>query len=249
MAIAGVAVLLLSASTNFIVRGEYSPVRSTFGHAFFTGVGQYSNPLGMRDDDAAPVEWYARETGKKDTNNGMDPAYNSWLNMRAKEFISDYPVLYGSMVLRRALRIIFPNMAFTLVTDLPSYTRLPRQQELVEMRKSMVVNNGWLSLTTVVQLIKNDPAYVFGLVCRILLMILLPIGLFSAIWLSRARAVAVFACLPLAYGLLTLSFVYVTPPVVTGVHAAVLAVSASGLYLLSHRIKGWFFGLRDKIEA
>lgn len=246
LAATGIVVLLLSSTSNYMVRGEYSPVRSTFGHNFFTGVGQFKNPINMRDSDAAPVEWYTRETGITDTNNGMDPAYNLWLNEQAKKFVSEYPVLYSSMVLRRALRIVFPNMAFTLVTDLPSYTLLPRQRELVKMRKLLVENHGWLSKKTFVQLIKNDPAYVFGLGIRVLLLMLLPIGLLSAICLARSRAAAIFFTLPLAYGILTLSFVYVTPPVVTGVHTAILAVSASGLYLLTCQIKRSVNNLRIK---
>ena len=242
LAATGVVVILLSSTSNYIVRGEYSPVRSSFGHNFFTGVGQFENPINMRDSDAAPVEWYARETGITDTNSTVDPAYNMWLNEQAKKFISDYPVLYTSMVLRRALRILFPNMAFTLVTDLPSYTLLPSQLEAVEMRKSLVKKHGWLSKKLFVQLIKNDPAYVFGLGWRVLLLIILPVGLLSAICLARSRAAAVFFTLPLAYSILTLSFVYVTPPVVTGIHAAVLSVSTSGLYLLFRHIKDRFKG-------
>ena len=240
-AASGIVVLLLSSTSNYMVRGEFSPVRSSFGHNFFTGVGQFQNPINMRDSDSAPIEWYTRETEKTYTNNTMDPAYNTWLTMQAKKFISDYPILYSSMVLRRALRILFPNMAFTLVTDLPSYTRLPSQLEFVKMRMSLVEKHGWLSKTTFVQLIKNDPAYIFGLGWRVFLLIILPIGLLSAICLARSRAAAVFFTLPLAYGILTLSFVYVTPPVVTGIHAAVLAVSASGLYLLFRRAKERYY--------
>jgi hypothetical protein len=233
----GVTVLLLSASTNYYVRGEFSPVRSSFGHAFFTGVGQFKNPIGMRDSDAAPAQWYTRETGISDTNSTLDPAYNTWLNEKAKAFVTKYPVLYGSMVMRRAGRILFPNMAFTLVTDLPSYTLLPDQKKLVELRKALVAQNGWASMTTLLELGKVDPAYLFGLGWRILLMIILPLGLGSAIWLAKSRAAGVFATLPLVYGILTLSFVYVTPPVVTGIQAAILTVSASGLYLLYRRAK------------
>ncbi len=237
--IVGLAVSLFASSTNYLVRNEFSPVRSSFGHAFFTGIGQYSNPIGMRDDDGAPVNWYIKETGKKDVNHTMDPTYNAWLNQRAKAFVSEYPILYISMVARRAVRIFFPNMAFTLITDLPSYTRLPEQLKLVKMRQSVVAKHGWLSIETLSQLAKHDPAYLFGLFWRVLLLILLPIGLISAIWLARSRSAAVFATLPLAYSIITLSFVYVTPPVVTGVHAGVLAVSASGLYLLVRQITYW----------
>lgn len=239
MAFVGIAVLMLAASLNHFTRGEFSPVRSSFGHAFFTGVGQYENPIGMRDSDAAPADWYTRETRKSDTNSTLDPVYNKWLKERAKEFVLEYPMLYSSMVAKRALRILFPNMAFTFVTDLPSYIQLPHQLELVEMRKSLIANHGWLSMITFVQLIKQDPVYIIGLACRVLLLVVLPIGIVSAVWLARSRAAAIFATLPLAYGILTLSFVYVTPPVVTGLHSAVLAVSASGLYLLTRRIREW----------
>ena len=238
--IVGAAVMSISASVNYFARGEYSPVRSSFGHAFFTGVGQYKNPIGMSDSDKAPADWYAIETGKTDTNSTLDQAYNAWLSDQAKAFIVEYPALYSSMVVRRAVSILFPNMAFTLVTDLPSYTLLPRQKELVKVRKSIVAAHGWASMITLMELIKEDLSYVVGLGFRVLLLMILPIGIFSAIWLSKSRAVSVFALLPLAYGMITLSFVYVTPPVVTGIHAAVLSVSASGLYLLFCHIKEGF---------
>lgn len=234
---AGMFVFMITSSINYISRGEISPIRSSLGHAFFTGVGQYPNPLGMTDLDSAPADWYVRETGVTDINYSLNTEYNEWLMERAKEFVSDYPVLYASMVVRRAWRILFPNMAFTVVTDILSYARSPRQLELAEMRKSLVAEHGWLSVTALTTILKADPAYIFGLCWRVLLLIILPIGLFSAIWLSRSRGAAVFATLPLAYGIITLSFVYVTPPVVTGIHAAVLPVSAAGLFLLFCRAK------------
>ena len=236
-AIVGVGVMSISASVNYIARGEYSPVRSSFGHAFFTGVGQYENPIGMSDSDKAPADWYVKETGKTNINSTLDQTYNAWLGKQAKAFVVEYPALYSSMVARRAASILFPNMAFTLVTDLPSYTLLPRQKELVKMRKAVVAEHGWASIATLIHLIKEDLSYLVGLGFRVLLLIILPIGIFSAIWLAKSRAVSVFALLPLAYGIITLSFVYVTPPVVTGIHAAVLSVSASGIYLLFRHIK------------
>ncbi len=227
----------LAASANKLARGEFSPVRSNLGHNFFTGVGQYENPLGMRNDDSVPVEWYTKETGRTDVNNTLGVEYNSWLMDRAIEFIRAHPGLYASMVLRRALSIVFPNMALTFVADLPSYTRQPDQAALIEERQKLVAENGWASPVTISRLMEIHPEYVISLAGRVALMLLLPIGLLCAFVFSNAKRVTFFACLPLAYIVICLAPYYVTPPIVTAAHGATLGVSMAGWTLAFSRFR------------
>lgn len=231
----GGVTILVAAGLNKLVRGEFSPVRSTFGHSFWSGVGQFANPFGLRENDGDVLAFYERETGLKDTSNTIGVAYNAWLAKRAVKFIKAHPGLYASMVARRAVRIIFPNMAFSAVADLRSYTSQPEQSRLIERRQELVATNGWVSWKTISELTRIDPGYIVSLVLRVSLMLALPVGLLAALIWGPARTQTVMACLPLAYIVITLSGYYATPVVITATHASVLAASVAGWFFLVTR--------------
>lgn len=224
----GIVTVGAAASINSAVRGEASPVRSSLGHNFWTGVGQFANPYGLRDDDASVGGWYTRETGLTNTGNTMGVKYNRWLIVKAEQFIRENPGLYMSMVVRRALHLLFPNMAFTLIADLPSFTGQKEEVRLIEMRKALVAANGWLSFKTISTLFREDLGYSLSLMCRVALMVLMPLGLIAAFFTSRRPIMVTLAALPLAYLVICLSPVYATPPVYTSGYTSVIPAVAVG---------------------
>ena len=225
----GILVLGISGTLNNMARENFSPVRSTFGHAFWTGVGQYRNPYGLADSDGSVAEFYKKETGLVEvdgTTGGVE--YNAWLTERGGQFIKENPVLYGSMVVRRALGIIFPNMPFTVIADKPSYDRTPIEIDRTESRIKLQQKYGKLSATTILTLALLDPFYIVGLFCRMLLMVLLPLGCILFVILSDRRSLGLLALMPLAYHTITLSPIYVTPIILIPAYAAVLPVVVIG---------------------
>lgn len=238
--LAGTVTIFAAAETNNLVRGEFSPVRSSFGHSFWSGVGQFANPYGLIEDDGVVAEFYKRETGRTDSRNTTGVKYNAWLTKRAFKFIEEYPGLYASMVVRRALKIIFPNMAFTAVADLPSFTRLPDQKRLIKRRKELVAKYGWASWNTFSELISISPEYVLSLIFRVILLLALPVGIFAALVMAPSKPRALMACLPLAYIIITLSGYYVTPVVITTANSATLPVAAAGWFLVLSRLMRHF---------
>lgn len=243
LVLAGGMTLLAAAEANNLVRGEFSPVRSSFGHSFWSGIGQFANPYGIIEDDGVVAAFYERETGKTDFGHTGGVEYNAWLTKRAFEFIAEHRGLYASMVVRRALRIIFPNMAFTAVADLPGFTQLPDQKVLIERRKALVAKNGWASWNTLSELALINPGYILSLLFRVSLLLALPTGIFAALVMAPSKPRALMACLPLAYIVVTLSGYYVTPVVVTTAHSATLPVAIAGWFLilnrLTRRIRGY----------
>ncbi|HER26825.1 MAG TPA: hypothetical protein ENI69_06925 [Rhodospirillales bacterium] len=228
----GVLVIGISGALNKTVRSYASPVRSTFGHAFWTGVGQFKNPYGLRDDDGSVVEFYKNETGIEETDSTTGGvAYNAWLRQRAVQFIKKYPVLYASMVARRAAAIIFPNMPFTVVADKPAYDRTPIELARTKHRIELQQRYGKLSPTTISRLISEDPFYVVGLFGRLALMLLLPLGGVLFFVFSQYRALGLLTIVPLAYHVITLSPVYATPIILIPGYAAILPVVGIGWWL------------------
>lgn len=238
----GVLTLFVAGVGNSIVRGEFSPVRSSFGHSFWTGIGQFANPYGVIADDGSVAAFYERGTGLTDTGYLGGVEYNAWLTERAFEFIEEHPGLYASMVGRRALMIIFPNMAFTPVADLPSFTRIPDQIKLIERRKELVAKSGWVSWDTLSEITRIHPEYIVSLLFRVGLLLVLPVGIFAALVMAPSKPRTVMACLPLAYIVITLSGFLVTPVVFTAAHSATLPVAVAGWFLILKRLTGHFRG-------
>ncbi len=225
----GFMVIGVSGALNQVTRGEASPVRSTFGHAFWTGVGQYENPHDLSDSDASVSGFYKRETGKTDVNGttgGGD--YNTWLTNRAVLFIEKNPFLYASMVIRRAISIVFPNMPVTLIADKPAYDRTTIELIRIENRIKLQKEYGIIAPTTISVLIVEDPFYVVGLIGRLILMLILPLGVMLFLILSERRALGLLALVPLVYHVITLSPIYVTPIIMIPAYAAILPVICIG---------------------
>jgi hypothetical protein len=94
--------------------GSYRPTRSTFWHTFFAGVGQFSNPYGLVNDDLAV--WQFAKTLNKDLDKSTlwemyhDPNSNYELTLKkeAFRFISAYPHLFIRNILYRIAIMISP---------------------------------------------------------------------------------------------------------------------------------------------
>lgn len=239
LALLGVGILVIgvSGALNKSARDDASPVRSTLGHAFWTGVGQFDNPYGLRDADGSPMVFYQRETGitETDTTTG-GVAYNAWLTQRAGKFIKEHPVLYASMVARRALWILFPNMPFTAVADKAAYDRSPIELTRIKNRIELQKKHGRLSPTTIRNLIPEDPTYVIGLFFRLALIMLLPLGCVSFFIFSTSRALGLAAIIPLAYHVITLSPIYVTPIILIPAYAAIIPIIVIGWWLAIQKL-------------
>ena len=234
--VAGIMVIVTGGAINKAVRGEASPVRSTFGHSFWAGVGQFENPYGVIEDDGSIAQFFFRETGIKDTGDTGGVEYNAWLTKRGIQFIEEYPGLYASMVARRALRIIIPNMPFTMVADKPAYDRLPIEKQRVRERQELQGKFGKVSPTTISRLWASDPEYVVGLFIRIFLMVFLPQGLFAYFVFAKDRRLGMWLALPLAYTVITLSPFFTQPVILVMVYAAVIPAVMAGWVLVFQRL-------------
>lgn len=122
----GASMLLLGTLSicNYVTRGELSPVRSTTGHSFWVGVGQFSNPYVDAPTDGAVGAFYRRETGIADTGNTMGLEYNRWLSKRAWSFVAENPIEYARMTIVRVVRIVVPNLPPAIVPN-EAWTWLP----------------------------------------------------------------------------------------------------------------------------
>ncbi len=235
----GMLVIGINGALNKVARDDASPVRSTLGHAFWTGVGQYENPLGIQDNDGSVARFYMAGSGVTEvdsTTGGVD--YNSWLTRRAVRFVKENPALYASMVARRALAIVLPNMPFTLVTDKPAYDATAMELTRTRDRIALQRQYGKLSPTTLGRLVADDPFYVVGLFARLALMALLPLGLVLFFIFSERRALGLLAMVPLAYHVITLSPIYVTPIILIPAYTAVLPVVGVGWALALSKLLG-----------
>jgi len=236
---AGLIVIVAASGTNRLVRGDSTPVRSTLGHSFWAGVGQFSNPLGLTDNDGAVARFYEKKTGRTAPGSTGGYEYNKWLTERGLRFVHDNPALYLSMVARRGLMILFPNVAFTLVADYPSFSTQPAEIARIEKRKKLTAENGFFSLKTFSTLISIDPWYLVGVAFRLLMMIALPLGIGGAFWCSENRRAAFLASFPLAYLLVVFSPYYINIPVLISGWSATIPVWATGLFLIFQKLFQW----------
>ena len=242
----GIGLVVGSSLVNGLVRGETSPVRSTFGHSFWAGIGQFDNSVGVRDSDSSVAQFYTQETGISDTGNTGGVEYNTWLTNKALEFIKNNPTLYFSMVVRRGLMILFPNMPFTIAADTPAYSLQEIEIERVKNRKALQAQHGRLSPALIFELVKSDPAYVIGLLFRVFLLLAFPLGVFGFLVLSPNRIAGMLALFPLAYVLITLAPFYMTPIVLVPAHAAVIPVIVAGWLLVFEKFNTQIKKLREK---
>jgi len=243
--IVGTCTIVGSSAVNITVRGDASPVRSTFGHSFWAGIGQFDNPFGVQDSDGAITEFYTRETGIESPSDGA-VEYNTWLIKRGIVFVKDEPFLYLSMLARRALMILIPNMPFTIVADMPAYSLQKIEKKRVENRKTLQFLHGRLSPRTIIELINDDPAYIVGLIFRLIIALGVPLGIVGYLVFSKTRTLGVLALFPLAYVLITLAPFYITPVVLVPAHAAVLPVVAAGWLLIFERSTSLINKFREK---
>ena len=237
LALVGILVVVVSAGSNVIIRGESSPFRSSLAHSFWAGIGQYENPYGVIEDDGSIVAFYNRETGRNVTD-GHGLEYNSWLIRRAIEFVKEYPALYASMAARRALLILVPNFPLVSpVADYASFVREPAELARIAQRNVIKREHGRVSPTALRLLWQVDPDFVISLGVRFILLIAMPFGLIACIVFSANRRLTVLAAVPLAYTVISFAPFYVTGPLVVSGYVAIIPLVAAGWYLSWQRIR------------
>jgi len=94
--------------------GNFRPTRSTFWHSFFAGVGQFSNPYGLRSLDSDISEFATRSNKELEnwTGEGMTESPNSvyeiTLRKEAFNFVTKYPLLFIRNTFYRICIMISP---------------------------------------------------------------------------------------------------------------------------------------------
>jgi len=106
--------LCLLSSYRYYNTGNARPTRTYFWHAFFAGVGQFSNPYNLKSKDAdiwnfgkklnTEINKYSISELSKSPNN----IYEKTLKNKAKEFIKRYPHLFIRNVFYRIGIMISP---------------------------------------------------------------------------------------------------------------------------------------------
>jgi hypothetical protein len=229
MAAAGIAVIVVCSSVNFMVRDQFSPVRTTLGHHFWNGVGQFENTFGLIDDDGSVVKFYERESGNATPPNVLDFKYNRWLVKRASQFVVGDPASYLSMVVRRAGWIFFPyKMPFEVVADYNSHSGTSQQKDLISKRVLLFNQHGRFSIETITTILFLDPGYMISAMMRIIFAVALFIGYLWCFILPGGRRLAAIGILPVVYTAVTLAPIYATPVVIASAHAAAVPVAVLG---------------------
>ena len=108
-----ISITILS-NYRYETTGSYRPTRSTFWHTFFAGVGQFSNPYGLVNDDLAV--WEFGKTLNKDLDKSTleemyhnpNSAYELTLRREALRFIGTYPHLFARNIFYRIAIMISP---------------------------------------------------------------------------------------------------------------------------------------------
>ena len=231
LALVGLSTVILAGAANYTIRGDWTPVRSTLGHNFWVGVGQFDNPYGLIADDGVVTDFYVRERGVPRPISVFDTEYNDWLTDRAIQFVREYPGLYASMAARRSTRILFPAPIVRLVATHIPYTMQPEVRKKAEIRQQLVAQNGVFSVATIEGVIKSDPGYAVSMLVRFIIMLAVPIGVVLALLLGANRRLIALACLPWAYCLVTISPFFGPQRIDVSFTAAMIPVVATGLTL------------------
>lgn len=202
----GILAILGSAQLNYYYVGKFSPTRSNTGHAFWVGVGEFENPLGIIESDDSVIQFYQKQTGKTLNYSSNDSflEYENWLKIEAKEFVINHPILYLSMTLRRALKIIFPNFRLQRVADEEAYMNYVQKADAAK-RMEITKTGKLFSLSGIVLLWKNFPEFFIELLVRAFYFFSLPFGLLLGFIYSRNNPLLLLSISGFLYGILTIS--------------------------------------------
>lgn len=189
------SLILLSLSTynyiNFRISNGTSKGRDNWSHSFFMGVGERENYF-MKENqldgsDQSVTNWYIRKSG--DTRNffpAEDEIYKKWLKNSAIQFIVLNPCLYLELYLKRLLGILFPNFRIGVAADVDAVAQLESPMKRGE-RLSIVKTPKRFTAAGLFRLFQLDHSYFAAFVVRILVMILLPLGMFLGIVFASAQ--------------------------------------------------------------
>lgn len=105
----GVFLLLMTPLVvrNYEAFGRVMLTRGAVWHSFWAGVGQFSNPYGLADDDAVVIRYFeAKDTSVQYGTEG----YERFLRQEAMKLFREHPWWYAGMVVRRAAVILAPKI-------------------------------------------------------------------------------------------------------------------------------------------
>ncbi|MBC8386448.1 MAG: hypothetical protein H8E13_00105 [Actinobacteria bacterium] len=110
-----ISILLLSVF-RYNQTGNYRPTRSTFWHAFMTGVGQFSNPYNLVSDDEV-IRNFARKLNEDlktasyaEMHYSSNSQYEATLKKEAIHFITQYPQIFVRNIVYRIGIMISPTL-------------------------------------------------------------------------------------------------------------------------------------------
>lgn len=244
---AGAVVLLGNAWINHEISGRFSPVRGTFGHSFFAGIGQFENRYGLESTDGSVEQFYIRESGRPAPVDTMDEDYNKWLAGKAHTFISEYPLEYASMTLRRAGWMIFPDFGTSLIIDTSSdivNEAASREQRQATMMAILVANKerhgslsplyGWVEICGlgVSYCFERVLGYTYKLYRYVFL-----IGFVLGIYFYGASPMAWLLSAPVLYLVAVLSPFYGPLAHLPAIHSVTGGLVLSGAFVFLCRIK------------
>lgn len=100
---------------RYQLSGNMRPTRNTFWHVFFAGVGQFSNPLDLTNDDRSVYEFQAKLTGGRklsieETRSGPDCPYEQSLRTEAERFAARYPLILARNFVYRVGIMMSPTL-------------------------------------------------------------------------------------------------------------------------------------------
>jgi hypothetical protein len=103
-------------SYRYELTGNYRPTRSTFWHSFWAGVGQFSNPYNLINNDLAIWE-FGKKINRQLDGHGLDEGYETpdslyekTLEAEAINFIKRYPHVFIRNIFYRISIMIAPAM-------------------------------------------------------------------------------------------------------------------------------------------
>jgi len=201
----GILTIFGGVTLNKQLAGTSTPMRTNIGHVFFIGVGEFNNPYGLIEADDSAMNLYRKSTGKDIFTNGAEGIneFDNWLKKRAIEFLKEHPFLYASMVLRRALKFLFPNYRLQRVADEEAY--LANVQKTVTHRTAITKSGRLFSIQGIKELWGQDKIFFFELIVRGLFFFMLPFGAGIAVWRMQNRTILPLYLSGLFYGIATLA--------------------------------------------
>jgi len=122
--------VLLLTGYRHAATGNARPSRNVFWHTFFAGVGQFSNPYGLKNEDRSVFEFGHRLDSEIDPEQmaeqygSPDSRYETVLKEAAFDFVQEHPFLFLRNATYRTMILISPTL-YSDAEFLPTRLRRP----------------------------------------------------------------------------------------------------------------------------